>query len=78
MKKVIHINQHHIKHNRKNKKKLPVVTVKTYKSNTYANSVEVLGACRVIYSPEKPLECGATVWIETQGKVVLDGRTTIA
>ena len=44
--------------------------VKTYKENNYAHEAIIktkdgveLG--RVIYSPHKPLSCGARVWIET-------------
>jgi hypothetical protein len=65
MKTIIHVNQHHIKHNSKHKDKLPVITCKTYKSNTYANEVIINGPCKVIYNPDKPLSCGAKVWIET-------------
>ena len=65
MKKYIHINQHVIKSNHKNNKREPVVTVKTYKSNTYGHQVHILGECKVVYSPDKPLSCGAKVWIET-------------
>jgi hypothetical protein len=36
MKTIIHVNQHVIKSNRKNDEEQPVLTVKTYKSNTYA------------------------------------------
>lgn len=61
----IHVNQHVIKANRKNGTDDPPLTVKTYKSNTKARSVEIDGPCRVVYSPDKPLSCGATVWIET-------------
>jgi hypothetical protein len=67
--KRIHINQHIIKRNKKTGEREPVITVKTYKSNDYASSVEVLGTSRVIYSPDKPLSCGATVWIETDAEV---------
>ena len=28
------------------------------------------GPCRVVYSPDKPLSCGARVWIETDAEVV--------
>lgn len=42
-----------------------MLTVKTYKTNTYAHEVEVLGPSRLVYSPDKPLSCGARVWIET-------------
>ena len=41
MKKIIHINQHKIKSNIKKEKLDPVITCKTYKSNDYANSVEI-------------------------------------
>ena len=67
--KRIHINQHIIKRNKKTGEREPVITVKTYKSNDYASSVEILGTSRVIYSPDKPLSCGATVWIETDAEV---------
>ena len=59
MKKYIHINQHVIKSNHKNNKREPVITVKTYKSNTYGHQVHILGECKVVYSPDKPLSCGA-------------------
>ena len=31
--------------------------------------VEIHGPSRVIYSPDKPLSCGARVWIETKSEV---------
>lgn len=72
MKTIIHVNQHVIKSNRKTGAMDPVLTVKTYKSNRYAHTVEVLGPSRVVYSPDKPLSCGAHVWIETQAEVLTD------
>ena len=71
MKTIIHVNQHNIKKNNKlsTKEKIKVLTVKTYKSNTYCNEVEILGNSKVIYSPNKPLSCGAKVWIETNNNV---------
>jgi len=77
MNKKIHINQHVIRANKKNGTNDPVITVKTFKSNTYAKEVEILGSSKVIYSPDKPLSCGAKVWIETKAKVVLDNNTII-
>lgn len=71
MKTVIHVNQHVIKSNRANGANEPVLTVKTYKSNTYAHEVEIDGPSRVVYSPDKPLSCGAHVWIETNANVVI-------
>lgn len=69
MKTIIHVNQHVIKKNRKEKTNDPVLTVKTYKSNTYANEVVIKGESKVVYSPNKPLSCGAHVWIETENPV---------
>jgi hypothetical protein len=72
MKTIIHVNQHAIKRNAKNMTSEPVLTVKTYKDNTYASEVSIEGPSRVVYSPDKPLSCGARVWIETQSKVVIE------
>ena len=69
MKTIIHVNQAIIKSNRKNNEDKAVLTVKTYKSNTYAKEVEIQGNSRVVYSPSKPLSCGAEVWIETENEV---------
>jgi len=72
MKKRIHINQHKIRANQKNNTNEPVITVKTYKSNEYGHDVQILGESRVVYSPNKPLPCGAKVWIETEAPVVIN------
>lgn len=69
MRTVIHVNQHVIKANRKHGKNDPVLTCKTYKSNKYGHEVYVNGPCRIVYRPDKPLPCGAHVWIETDGLV---------
>ena len=69
MKKRIHVNQHKIKANKKHGTKDPVITVKTYKSNTYCFEVDIKGPCKDIYSHDKPLSCGARVWIETESEV---------
>jgi len=69
VKKRIHVNQHKIKSNRKTGDREPVLTVKTYKDNTYCHEVLIDGPCKVIYSPDKPLSCGARVWIETEENV---------
>ena len=71
MKTKIHINQHVIKSNHKNNKRDPVITVKTYNSNNYGHQVDILGPSKVIYSPDKPLSCGAKVWIETDSEVIV-------
>jgi len=69
MKTIIHVNQHTIRKNIKANIREPVLTVKTYKSNTYAHEVFINGPSKVVYSPDKPLSCGARVWIETESEV---------
>ncbi len=60
MKARVHVNQHNIRYNRSNPGDMkPVVTVKTYKSNEYGDTVEINGPSVVVYSPDKPLSCGA-------------------
>ena len=70
MKTIVHVNQHVIKANGKTGARDPVLTVKTYKTNTYAHEVVINGPCRIVYRPDKPLSCGAKVWIETEHEVV--------
>ena len=74
MKKKIHVNMHVIRRNQKTGEREPVITVKTYKTNTYAHEVEILGNSKVVYSPDKPLPCGARLWIETDAEVMVDGQ----
>lgn len=69
MKTIIHVNQHVVKANAKNGTQDPVLTIKTYKTNTYAHEVMIKGDSKVVYSPDKPLSCGAKVWIETNSQV---------
>ena len=72
--KRIHVNQHVIRSNNKHGEMKPCITVKTSKSNTYCHEVTVHGTTKVIYSPTKPLPCGAKVWIETEDKVECEWR----
>jgi hypothetical protein len=72
-KHIIHVNQHVIRSNIKHDKKEPVLSVKHKKSNTYAFQAIIKDdngnqIARVVYSPDKPLSCGARVWIETENE----------
>jgi len=74
MKHIIHVNQHKIKANRKNKTNEPVLTCKTYKDNRYGHTAIILDSegievGRFVYRPDKPLSCGAHVWFETENDV---------
>jgi len=74
--KRIHVNQHNIKANAKKEEKLPVLTVKTSSANIKGDRVEILGPSSVVYRPNKPLSCGAKVWIETTAEVRVHENTT--
>lgn len=74
MKTIIHVNQSVIRANKKNGVENPVLTCKTYKENIYAKEIEILDksgsvVAKVVYRPDKPLSCGARVWIETHHEV---------
>ena len=71
MLKRIHVNMHIIRRNHKTGEREPVLTVKTSKSNDYAHEVVINGPSKVVYSPDKPLSCGAKVWIETKSDGLL-------
>ena len=57
--------------NSKTGEREPVLTVKTSRSNTYAHEVRIDGPCVIKYSPDRPLSCGAKVWIETENDVII-------
>ena len=64
-KTIIHINRNKIATNKKksSEARVPVIAVKGIK-NTYVHQLEIPFPCRLIYQPDKPLGCSATVWIE--------------
>lgn len=74
MKTIVHVNQHKIRAGEQD-----VLTVKTYKSNQYASEADIVVegkvVARIVYRPDNPLSCGAKVWIETEGDVLL--KTTV-
>lgn len=74
--KRIHVNQHVIRSNAKGGDE-PPLTVKTSKSNTKCYRAEVRGPSTVVYSPDKPLSCGAKVWIETEAEVICHDQRSV-
>ena len=77
---LIHVNQGNIRSNkhREEGNKLPVLRAQ-WGSNTkalYGDSIHILDedgevVASVVYSPDKPLSCGAKVWIETELEVAV-------
>jgi hypothetical protein len=72
MKTIIHVNMHVIRSNLKTGAREPVLTVKTKKKNTYAHEVIIHGPSRVVYTPDKPLPCGARVYILVEDGVEVE------
>ena len=75
-KTIVHVNQHNIKANAKGANE-PVLTVKDYKENRKGFKARVLDADgntvgSFVYSPDKPLSCGAKVWFETFNRVIVE------
>jgi hypothetical protein len=66
---LIHVNKPQINRNRKQGTQDPVITVRSGDRISRCHVVEIQGACRVIYQPDRPLACGAIVWIEVPPKI---------
>lgn len=66
----LHVNRGHIASNKKHGTSKAVFTAKSYRSNRRGNTVllrdKKTGALLLkgVYSPDKPLSCGAKVWME--------------
>jgi hypothetical protein len=71
--KRIHVNQHVIRRNTKTGDTTPPLSVKTSKGSFACSDVVIHGDSVVRYSPERPLSCGARVWIETRARLSLSG-----
>lgn len=76
---IIHVNTLNIRYNLKEKNidKKPVIKIEQGRNISYSNEVKILSVhgqtiATVKYSPEKPLSCGAKVWIETYYPVVYE------
>jgi hypothetical protein len=70
-KKILHVNKNIIASNKKHSLKDPPVTVRMGKEIHRGHEAEIDGPSRLVYRPDKPLSCGARVWIETTAFVRL-------
>lgn len=68
--KRIHVDKRVIQSNLKHGRTDPPITVQTSRGPQKFMEVELFGPARFIYSPDKPLSCGARLWIETTAKVI--------
>ncbi len=67
--KRIHVNKHIIASNLKRGRADPAITIQTSRGSTTVYGVDIHGKSRMIYSPNKPLSCGARIWLETTARV---------
>jgi len=67
--KRIHINQSILRRNHKTGDREACITIKTRGRSIYAQNVDIMGKSEVVYSHDKPLKCGARIWIETTAPV---------
>lgn len=70
--KRIHVNQHVIRSNKRHGSSEPPICIRTSKGVQYCSHVRIDGPSELVYSPDKPLSCGARLWIETRAEVVSD------
>lgn len=66
--KRIHVVQANLHANRKDDGNRPVFTIQTSTGPVHAHRVEIAGPS-VLVNSEKPLKCGARIWIETRAEV---------
>ena len=73
---IVHVYQQRIRRNIKAApaEREPPIIVRDGRERRYGNAVEIKGPCRLVYSPDKPLDCGARLWIETEADVVVLDR----
>jgi hypothetical protein len=72
MKTIIHVNKSVIRNNVRTGASDPPITVKAGGRNTYTRSVRIEGPSELVYRPDKPLSCGARLWLETTAPVICD------
>lgn len=68
--KRIHVDKRVIMANLKHGRNDPPVTVQTSKGSVKTYGVTIFGPSRMVYSPDKPLSCGARLWLETHAETL--------
>jgi hypothetical protein len=66
----VHVNQHVIRANKVHAKNDPPLRVIRKGKSEPAYEVTLIGSAKVVYSPDKPLKCGARVWIEAEDATI--------
>jgi len=67
----IHVNQHIIRRNKTHNETNPPLTIIRRNKRFRGHQIQIKGDSKIVYSPDKPLACGARVWIEADDAVVI-------
>ena len=67
---IIHVAQDAIRRNAKLGTTEPAIIVRKGSKSQRFQEVEILGPSKLVSSPNKPLRCGARVWITTNSEVL--------
>lgn len=71
--KIIHVHQQRIRRNigKAPEEREPPIIVIDGKARRYGSSIRINGPCEIVYSPDKPLACGARLWVSTESEVIV-------
>lgn len=77
--KRIHVDQQLIRQYHQDGQHRPAITVQTSKGSIKGTNVQIIGPSTLIQRLEKPLSCGARIWIETRAevRVITDAGETL-
>ena len=67
----INVNQHYIRSNSNHGTNKSVIRVESRGVIRYFHNLEINGSCKLVYRPDKPLSCGAKLWIEVKSDIML-------
>lgn len=65
------VNKHYIRSNSKHSTNKPVIRVESCGIIRYFHNLEINGSCKLVYRPDKPLSCGAKLWIEVTSNAIV-------
>ena len=67
--KRLHVDKHIIQANLKHDRTDPPITIQTSKGSIKCMEAHIKGPSTFVYYPDKPLSCGARLWIETKAEI---------
>ncbi len=65
------VNRYLIRSNSKHGTNKPVLRVESRGIISYFHNLEIIGSCKVVYRPDKPLSCGAKLWMEVASDAIV-------